>query len=176
MSGPGDLWSVTWSPAGGKSSVVNTRSWYWDHSSFYYLDTATECTPSEFIGSTKLRRVAPTSRGCVPIHGDLDRLENWAKRNEIKCNKEKCRILHQRRNNPRGGWPAGRQLCREEASHTGGQQVDCGWASWMRCSLLSTGEDASGVLSSGLPSTRERQTYWREYSAGPQRWLRVWNV
>lgn len=39
--------------------------------------------------------------GCAAIQRALNRVEKWADRNLVEFNKEKCKILHLGRNNPR---------------------------------------------------------------------------
>lgn len=51
---------------------------------------------SKFVTDTKLGGVADRLGGCTAFY--LDRLENWADRKLIKFNKEKCKLLHLRRN------------------------------------------------------------------------------
>ncbi|PHH56323.1 hypothetical protein CRH12_11560 [Coxiella burnetii] len=63
------------------------------------LDEGIVCSLSKYADDIKLGRVADTPEGCAAIQQDLDRLESWAARNQMKLNKSKCRVLHLERNN-----------------------------------------------------------------------------
>ena len=57
--------------------------------------------PSVFAADIELGGVADRTEGCAAIQGDVVRLEKCANRNLLKFNKEKSKVLHLGRNNPR---------------------------------------------------------------------------
>ena len=63
------------------------------------LDEGIVSTLSKYSNDSKLGGVADTPEGCASIQQNLDRLESWAARNQMKLNKSKCRVLHLERNN-----------------------------------------------------------------------------
>ncbi|CAM5076430.1 unnamed protein product [Natator depressus] len=63
------------------------------------LEDSVDCTLGKFADDTKLGGEVNTLEGRDRIQRDLDKLEDWAKRN-LRFNKDKCRVLHLGRKNP----------------------------------------------------------------------------
>ena len=58
------------------------------------LDNRIKCSLMKFADDTKLSGVVDTPEQRAALQGDLDRLEEWANKNLMKFNKEKCKIMH----------------------------------------------------------------------------------
>ncbi|CAM4606561.1 unnamed protein product [Caretta caretta] len=64
------------------------------------LDDGMDCTLSKFVDISKMGGEVDTLEGRDRVQSDLDKLEDWAKRNLMRFNKDKCRVLHLGRKNP----------------------------------------------------------------------------
>ncbi|CAM5135856.1 unnamed protein product, partial [Natator depressus] len=64
------------------------------------LDDGMDCNLSKFADDSKLWGEVDKLEDRDTVQSDLGKLEDWAKRNLMRFNKDKCRVLHLGRKNP----------------------------------------------------------------------------
>ncbi|CAM2100782.1 unnamed protein product [Caretta caretta] len=109
------------------------------------LEDGVDCTLSKFADDAKVGGEVHTLEGRDRIQRALDNLEDWAKRNLMRFNKDKCRVLHLGRKNPMHCYRLGTQwLGSSSAEKDQGVTVDKKLDMSQQCALVA--KKAHGIL------------------------------